>query len=447
MVLPSLMRLWTSLRIIRNGGSVIETILDLHIHSKYSRACSKDLLLPNIATACEERGINIVATGDFTHPAWFAHLKEELFEERAGMYALKNAGSNIRFVIGTEVSSIKKHGGETRRVHHLIFAPNLQIAQKFSAALESRGCNIRADGRPILGITSKDLLSLMLGIDEKMVMIPAHAWTPWFGIFGSKGGYDSLEECFEDLTPHIFAIETGLSSDPLMNRRWSKLDQITLISNSDAHSLQKLGREANVMRFARDEDITYDEIIRNIRVGGSNGFPYTIEFYPEEGKYYLDGHADCRFVCAPKETKRYGGCCPKCKKPLTIGVMNRVEELADRSDEEAKKILSEKIPFRSLVPLPEIIADTFDVGVASKSVVKMYDTLIKKVGNEFFILLHASLEDIARASTAEIARAIDRVRTGQITVKPGYDGIFGVVKVFGEAEDRGGVKQGKLLLE
>ena len=228
---------------------MIEKILDLHVHSRYSRACSKNLVLPEIAKACEIRGIDIVATGDFTHPAWFAHLKDNLVEDKEGIYRLKDASEKIRLIIGTEISSIKKHAGQTRRVHHLIFMPSLDAAQKFNTALEARGCNVRADGRPILGITSKDLLSLLLEIDSRAVMIPAHAWTPWFGIFGSKGGYDSMEECFEDLTPHVFAIETGLSSDPLMNWRCSWLDSITLISNSDAHSLGEFGRKANIFPF------------------------------------------------------------------------------------------------------------------------------------------------------------------------------------------------------
>jgi uncharacterized protein (TIGR00375 family) len=276
-----------------------------------------------------------------------------------------------------------------------------------------------------------------------MVMIPAHAWTPWFGVFGSKGGYNTLEEAFEELTPHVRAIETGLSSDPLMNGRWSALDNITLISNSDAHSAAKLGREANVMQFANETEITYDEIMRVIQTGDASKFLYTIEFYPEEGKYHYDGHAACKFSCPPEETKKYGGLCPKCKKPMTIGVMNRVAELANRTAKESVR----KIPFKSLVPLPEIIADTLEVGVASKKVVKEYDALTKELGNEFFIIRDAPLADIERVSGKTIANAVDRVRKGSIVVIPGYDGIFGVVKVFQDHEPRGGVKQASLSLE
>ncbi len=422
---------------------MIKKILDLHIHSKYSRACSRDLTLPNIAKACEIRGIDIVATGDFTHPKWMEHIEECLVEERQGVYKLKDDSSKTRFILGTEVASIKKHNYVTRRVHLLLFAPSIAAAKQFNSAMEERGLNIHSDGRPILGMTCKDILKTMLNIDPRMVVIPAHAWTPWFGVFGSKGGYNTLEEAFEELTPHVRAIETGLSSDPAMNGRWSALDNITLISNSDAHSTAKLGREANVLQFDNEKEITYDEIMRVIQEGDTKKFLHTIEFYPEEGKYHYDGHAVCKFSCTPEESKKYGSLCPKCKKQLTIGVMNRVAELGDRLEKESVR----KIPFKSLVPLPEIIADVFGVGVASKRVKKEYETLISALGNEFSILLDASLVDIERVSGKTIANAVERVRKGNIVVIPGYDGIFGVVKVFQEHEPRGGVKQAALVLE
>ncbi|MBI2436766.1 MAG: DNA helicase UvrD [Candidatus Magasanikbacteria bacterium] len=424
---------------------MLEQTLDLHIHSKYSRACSKSLELPNIARACEIRGIDIVATGDFTHPKWFEHMSEELCEFSEGVYILKDkkleAGSlmrdrvQIKFILGTEIACIKKHKDKTRRIHVLVFAPNLKVAEKFNTTLAERGFNLRADGRPILGMTPQDLLRLMLEIDERMVMIPAHAWTPWFGIFGSKGGYDTLKEAFDDLTPHVRAIETGLSSDPLMNWQLSMLDNITLISNSDAHSPQKLGREANVLQFNAESEITYDEIMRIIQTGDKKKFLYTIEFYPEEGKYHYDGHRDCKFVCAPEETKKLKGICPKCKRQLVIGVQNRVEELADRTVFEAQKIRDTKIPFKSLVPLPEILTDVFECGVSTKRVVTEYNNLITKFGTEFFILLHADLDKIRMVSSDLVAEAISRVRQGKIFVRPGYDGEFGVVKIFSD-EDR-----------
>ncbi|MFZ2189540.1 MAG: endonuclease Q family protein [Candidatus Magasanikiibacteriota bacterium] len=447
---------------------MVQRILDLHIHSKYSRACSKDLDLPNIAKACEVRGIDIVATGDFTHPKWFEHIKESLIEDNEGVYKLKTppatpssssaspyrggAFGNIktRFILGTELSCIKKHKDQTRRIHVLVFAPSIEVVEKFNNKLETMGFNLKSDGRPILGLTVKDLLKIMLQVDERMIMIPAHAWTPWFGIFGSKGGYDSLEEAFEELTPNIFAIETGLSSDPLMNWRLSTLDKIALISNSDAHSCAKLGREANVMEFDNEKDITYKNIFDYIKNQDKKHFKYTIEFFPEEGKYHYDGHRDCKFVCSPEETKKLKGICPKCKKALVIGVENRVHELADRTKDETLRLASLAqgwIPYKSLVPLPEIIADTYDCGVSTKRVKEEYNNLIKKLGNEFHILLNSSLEEIAKVSNKDIAEAINRVRTGKIYVRPGYDGEFGIVKVFGDKKNRGGLKQIGLELE
>jgi len=426
---------------------MIKKILDLHIHSKYSRACSPSLNLPNIAETCERRGINIVSTGDFTHPAWFGHMKECLMEDTLGVYKLKDGSSMTRFILGTELSCIKKHKGKTRRVHVCVFAPSLEVVEKFNNKLEKMGFNLKSDGRPILGLPVKELLKIMLEVDERMVMIPAHAWTPWFGIFGSKGGYDTLEEAFEELTPHIFAIETGLSSDPIMNWSLSMLDNITLVSNSDAHSCAKLGREANVMQFKSDDRVTYGEIMRILRENDKENFLYTIEFYPEEGKYHYDGHRKCNFVCAPEETAKLKGICPVCKKPLVIGVENRVHELADRSIEDVEKIKDKKIPYKSLVPLSEIIADVFSCGVNTKKVKVQYDEMIEKIGNEFYILLEVDLNIIEKNSSKQIANAVDRVRKGNIFVKPGYDGEFGIVKVFADDEDRGLGKQVQLDLE
>lgn len=419
-----------------------EFIVDLHTHSKYSRACSKALELPNIAKACEQKGISIIVTSDFTHPRWFEHLTENLVEDRPGMYRLKNNDSPTRFVVGTEVACIYKHRGATRRVHLLLFAPSLEVAGKINQALTERGCNLKADGRPILGLSSKDLLKLMLDIDNRCVMIPAHAWTPWFAVFGSKSGYNSLEECFEELAPRIKAIETGLSSDPIMNRRLSMLDGITLISNSDAHSLENLAREANVFTFDRVEDITFDSLFSAIQNGDHARFAYTIEFYPEEGKYHTDGHAACLVSLEPKESKREKGLCPKCGKPLTIGVLHRVEDLADRTVEN---IPSKKfIPHRYIVPLREIIAQVIGVKTASKKVVAEYVRLTQRVGSEFFILLHASLEVIKKESTLPlIAEAIGRMRAGKVRVIPGYDGIFGTIEVIDKKSDAK-VRQGTL---
>lgn len=425
---------------------MIEKVLDLHIHSKYSRACSKNLELPQIAKMCERKGIDISVTGDFTHPGWFAHLKENLIEDTVGIYKLKDGSSKTKFIIGTEIASIKKHKDKTRRLHLLVFAPTLEVAEKFNNILTERGFNLKSDGRPILGMIAKDILALMLEIDPRMVMIPAHAWTPWFGVFGSNGGYDSLEECFEELTPNIFAIETGLSSNPPMNWRLSALDNISLVSNSDAHSLEKLGREANVLNFESEKNISYGEIMRIIKDRKKEEFLRTIEFYPEEGKYHVDGHRDCGFYCEPEETKRLKGLCPKCKKPLIIGVMNRVVELSDRSEEEVKAV-ENKIPFSSLVPLAEILADIFSVGVSTKRVKTEYEKMINFFGNEFFILLHVDLKDIEKEFGKQISLAIERVRSGNIFIRPGYDGEFGEVKVFKDNENKNSTKQVSLDLD
>jgi len=449
---------------------MIKKILDLHIHSRYSRACSAELTLPNIAAACGQKGIDIVATGDFTHPAWIRHIKENLVEvEKSGVYMLRPdlisvfssqekkaaipspvrrgqgevSPSPTRFILGTEISCIYKHREKTRRVHLLVLAPNIEAVEKFNRNLEDRGVNIRSDGRPIMGLSSKEVLKTILEIDSRFMMIPAHIWTPWFSVFGSKSGYDSLEECFEELTPHITAGETGLSSDPVMNHRLSALDKITLVSNSDAHSLDKLGREANCFEFNDDADINYDEITRIIKTGDRKKFLHTIEFYPEEGKYHFDGHATCAVALSPEETKAKKFLCPKCKKPVTVGVLHRMDDLADR---EGKDIQTEKfIPHKYIVPLREIIAKVFGVGVASKKVNAEYQLMINKLGNEFYILLDAPEEEISKnISDKNILLAIQNVRSGDVKATPGYDGVFGSVAVI-PPKQKSGDKQSRLL--
>src|SRR3989339_1456027 len=331
---------------------MIKQIIDLHIHSKYSRACSPELELPKIALACQQKGIDIVATGDFTHPVWFQHIKDYLEEIKPGIYELKSKSvesyklqdlsyekKKTKFILSTEIACIYKHRDKCRRLHLVILAPSIECVEKFNNELEKRGVNLKSDGRPIMGLSAKEVLKIMFSIDERMMMIPAHAWTPWFAVFGSKSGYDSLEECFEELTPHIRAIETGLSSDPTMNHRLSQLDNITLVSNSDAHSLDKLGREANVFQFQDEKCITYLEIKKIIETGDKKKFLYTIEFYPEEGMYHFDGHRLCKVCLTPKQTKKEKFICPKCKKKLTVGVLHRVDDLADR---EEKKNQTEK---------------------------------------------------------------------------------------------------------
>ncbi len=399
-------------------------ITDWHIHSKYSRACSSRLTLPEIARACEKKGIDVVATSDWTHPAWFAHLEEMLEEASPGIYTLKDHSSPTRFMLVTEVSQIYKRDGKTRRIHNLVFSPSLETCRKVNAELDRREFNRRSDGRPIFGMDSEDFYVQLKEIDERIILVPAHAWTPWYSVFGSKSGFDALEECFGKMTPYIHAIETGLSSDPKMNWQVSGLDSVALISNSDAHSLEKLGREANVFDLS---DVSYDGFVSVLKTRDPKRFVETIEFFPEEGKYHLDGCADCKFSSAPKETKRLGGHCPSCGKLLTLGVEYRVADLADR-----EPVPNGHVPYRSIVPLVEVIGDVFAQGVSSKKVLAEYEQLLAKVGSEFYLLLDAPIEEIMHAtSDSRIAEAIRHMRAGTVSVTPGYDGIFGTVKMFG----------------
>ncbi len=400
-------------------------IVDWHIHSKYSRACSKELVLPVIDEWCKRKGINIVATGDWTHPAWFKHIKENLVEKRQGVYGLK-VGGGTEFMLVQEISQIYKKGGRSRRIHNIVFSPSIETCEKVIKVLNDKGFNLKSDGRPILGIDSEDLYKLLKEIDEKIIIIPSHAWTPWYAIFGSKSGFDSVEECFGSMSKYIYAIETGLSSDPTMNRRLSQLDDVMLVSNSDAHSPQNLGREANVFEF--DAPPTYDEFIRVLKEKDKSKFKYTIEFYPQEGKYYLDGCSGCEFSCLPVESKRLGGRCPKCNKIMTLGTLNRVEELADRKASTSSK---NTVPFKSIVPLAEIIAEVVGVkSTQSKKVFAEYFRLTDELADEFTLLLDTPIDTIREiASDDKIALAIERMRKGDVHIEPGYDGVFGKVKV------------------
>lgn len=399
-------------------------ILDLHIHSRFSRGCSKFLTLPSIAEWCEKKGIDIVATGDFTHPGWFAELKEQLIETEPGIYALKNKTSRTRFICSTEISCIYKKNDATRRIHVLIVAPNLAVVEKINAKLTAIG-NIRSDGRPILGIDVKELLKICLDIDERCLMIPAHIWTPWFSIFGSKSGFDSIEECFEEMTPYIYAIETGLSSDPKMNWGLKQLNNIAILSHSDAHSVENLAREADVFAL---ETLNYDAIYETITTRDPKHFLYTIEFYPEEGKYHFDGHRDCNIRFAPEESKRHKNICPKCNRPLTIGVLNRVTEL---SDQQAKS--EGKIPFKYVVPLAQIIAEALQKNVHTKGVQETYKQLTQYT-SEFQLLLHTSLEELRPLTEERIVEGIKRMREGKLMIHPGFDGVYGEVKIFSKEE-------------
>lgn len=418
-------------------------VADFHIHSRYSRATSKDMDLEALDKWAGIKGIKVLGTGDFTHPEWLKNLKEKLRPAEAGLYRLKSEIRNtksetdgVRFILTSEISCIYKKSDKVRKIHIIVFAPSFEAVDKINACLNKIG-NLKSDGRPILGLDAKELAKIVLDASKDCLVIPAHAWTPWFSIFGSKSGFNSIEECFGEYSKYIYAIETGLSSDPAMNWRLSSLDKITLISNSDAHSPQKIGREANVF----DTEISYSAIADAIKSKDPEKFLYTIEFFPEEGKYHFDGHRSCEVSLSPKESKKYNNLCPNCGKPLTIGVLNRVAELADRSDNFKPK---DAIPFKSLVPLSEIIAETLGRGVATKEVVKHYQNLISKLGSEFNILLNAPPEDLKSATLPEIAEGIIRVREGKIFVEPGYDGVYGKVHIFSKGEQRKPIKQGLL---
>lgn len=406
-------------------------IADLHIHSKYSRACSPELTLENIDKWCRIKGLDLIATGDFTHPAWFKEIETQLEEDGTGFLQLKGGVGRVKFILATEVSCIYSQGNKVRRVHLCLFFPDLDSVRNFNQALEARGCNLKADGRPILGLSAKEVLKIMMEISPRAVMIPSHAWTPWFAVFGSKSGFDSLEECFEDLTPEIFSIETGLSSDPAMNWRLSALDKITLTSNSDAHSLPNLGREANI--FSLDiASANYGELMKIIKDKDPQKFLKTIEFYPEEGMYHYDGHRLCQVSFTPKGTKKNKGICPVCQKPLTIGVLNRVESLADR---EEGFVPAGSIPFISLVGLDKIIAESLGVkSRQSPAVQREYEKLVKDGRSEFNVLLNLSLDDLKKITLARIAEGIRRVRAKELQIEPGFDGQYGRVAIFSPEE-------------
>jgi Uncharacterized conserved protein len=355
----------------------MKQVLDLHIHSKYSRACSPKLTLENIAKTCEVKGVDIISTGDFTHPLWFKEIDSKLEEiNNSGLYKLKNSDLKTKFILGTEVSLVYKDKGKTRRIHLVLHAPNIQAVRDLNDKLADR-FNLRSDGRPILGISAPKFCALCFSVSKDFLIYPAHIWTPWYSVFGSKSGFDSLSDCFDEYTDKIYAIETGLSSDPEMNWRLSALDNLSVLSSSDAHSLDNLGREATVMNF--DGEVTYQKIYSNIK--NQKNIELTLEFYPEEGMYHFDGHRDCNFSCAPSKNLL----CPVCHKPLTIGVASRVEVLADRS---LGKKSPKAVPFKKIIELDKIIAEVLGVkSRQSKKVKEEYNRLISSFGSELFILL------------------------------------------------------------
>jgi len=409
-------------------------ILDLHLHSKFARACSPRLTLSNMAAVAERKGVDIIACGDFTHPSWFSAIKSELEEvESSGLYRLKDNSSATLFILSTEVSLVYKDGGKSRRIHLVVQAPSLESVMKLNKYLGTK-YNIRADGRPILGISAPAFVRLCLNIDNHFLIYPAHVWTPWYAVFGSKSGFNSLEDCFHEETKNIYAYETGLSSDPSMNWRLSALDKLTCLSNSDAHSLENIGREANIMSLFKDSyDNIYRVIKNNLRSQDlkQEGMMATIEFYPEEGLYHLDGHRLCNFSCEPEVSSSLKNICPVCDRPLVIGVLNRVNDLADRplgfQPDKA-------VPFRRLVELDKIIAESLGLkNRQAKKVITIYNKLIESLGSELSILMDADIISI-RALDPLVALGIERMRAGELRIVPGFDGQYGRVTVFSKED-------------
>ncbi len=402
-------------------------IADLHLHSRYSRATSQEMEVKTLALWAKRKGIKLLGTGDFTHPVYFLDLKSKLQPLGNGLFVLKDDPAGTHFMLTAEVSNMYSQGGKSRRIHTLIFAPSFEVVERINARLSKLG-KTGSDGRPIFGFSAKDLLKMILDISSDCLIIPAHAWTPWFSIFGANSGFDSIQECYEEESKHIRAIETGLSSDPEMNWRLAALDDVTLISNSDAHSPSKIGREANIFNC----DLSYDGVTKAIRTKDPRQFLFTIEFFPEEGKYHFDGHRNCHVLFSPKETRRHRSLCPVCGKRLTVGVMNRVEELADRPE---GYVPAKAIPALHTVPLEEIIAEALGVGVNTASVEKEYLRLVEKGGSEFDILLELSPEDLSTFASPALLEGILRVREGRLKITPGYDGVFGKIQIFSSEEE------------
>ncbi|MBI3430310.1 MAG: DNA helicase UvrD [Actinobacteria bacterium] len=434
----------------------MHVIADLQLHSRFSRAVSPAMTIPNIAQWARSKGIGLVATGDWTHPIWFREIERDLEEMGNGLLRLKTQDVGLKnpfFMLATEVSSIYSQGGKVRRVHTLIWVPTVDSARKISAEMTKRGCNLMSDGRPIVGLSCIHIAELVLSIEPTALIIPAHAWTPWFSVYGSLGGFDSLDEAFGPYAKHIYAVETGLSSNPAMNWRIKELDDRAILSFSDAHSGPKLGREATVFDIP---ELSYDQIYEAIRT--HTHIAYTIEFYPEEGKYHWSGHRACGIRWGPEEIRTKGTTCPVCGKPLTQGVEQRVSQLASRSEADLKiesgimnyesggkktkifmtrsRFFPNRPPFVMLVPLQEIISECIGSPVGSPKVQGPYSALTDALGGEFNVLLHSTMDEIAKIAGDRIAQGIDKVRRGDLVIDPGYAGVCGVVRLWREGEEK-----------
>ena len=409
-----------------------EFVADLHIHSRYAYACSKNLTLPNLAATARVKGIGLLATGDFTHPAWLAELESGLVEVDAGTFQY----DGVNFVLGTEISCVYRQGGKARRLHLLLFLSSLEGVKRFNAELSQRGVKLEGDGRPTVGLSAVELTSLALDVDPGAMVIPAHLWTPWYGLLGSVSGFDSLEECFGELTPLVRAVETGLSSDPAMNWEIPGLEDRAILSFSDAHSLPNLAREVTVFKGRP----TYEALKVAVE---QNGVAYTVEFYPEEGKYHYNGHRNCGLRQSPQETAAQGSQrCPVCGRPLTLGVLHRVHSLsAGESSEPAAdsdgfiRPTDGRPPFLRLVPLEELLAETLGAGRRTKKVASVYERLCAELGNELAVLAWADAADLRQAAGEKVAEAILKARTGKVVTEPGFDGQYGTVRVWAGPDD------------
>jgi uncharacterized protein (TIGR00375 family) len=414
-------------------------LADLHIHSKYSRATSRDMVLDTLAPWAKVKGISLLATGDFTHPEWLFLMKEKLEPMGNGFLKLKPATTAfdappfkglpvlarpVAFILSSELSFIYSKGGKVRKIHVMVLAPDFETVERINRRLQAVG-NLVSDGRPILGMDVRLFCRMVAETAPRAVVIPSHIWTPWFSLFGANSGFDTIEECFEEMTSSIFALETGLSSDPPMNWRLSALDRFALVSNSDAHSPSKIGREAN----AFDTDFSFRGLMDALRTNDPAKFLYTVEFFPEEGKYHYDGHRKCGVVSAPPESLKTADLCPKCGKKLTIGVLHRVEELADREPGTAPP---GRVPYKNLVPLNEVIAEAVGKTPDTQGVMDLYFRFIREFGDEHAILTDVPVAELARIAPEKVAEAVDRMRRGQVSIAPGHDGEYGQIRIFGE---------------
>ena len=411
-------------------------LADFHIHSKFSRATSRGMILDTLAYWAKIKGIQLLATGDFTHPEWLFLIREKLEPTGNGLFKLKNiitpenehlrsfspSADDVSFILSTEISFIYSKKEKVRKIHILLLAPDFESVDKLNRKLSGLG-NLRSDGRPILGMDAKNFVKIVADLCPNCVVIPSHIWTPWFSLFGANSGFDSIEECFEEMTPFIFALETGLSSDPPMNWRLSCLDQYALVSNSDAHSPSRIGREANVF----NTDFSYNGIVEAIKRQDPEKFLYTIEFFPEEGKYHFDGHRKCGVVFSRRETLQHRNICPECGKKLTVGVMHRVEELADRDQGDAHP---PKIPYKNLIPLNEIIAQALDKTAECKSVWDIYFRFIHEFENEHKILTEFPIQELRRVTPEKVGSGVERMRKGDVKIEPGHDGTYGKIRLF-----------------